>query len=250
MPRTIRALLWIAFGILVGVEHARANFIVNGDFEQGNVGFSTQYTYAPGDIGGAQSYDVVDNPAHSRPHDINPVSYGDHTTGSGLMMAINGAEVPNQVFWSETLSVAPNSDYDFSVWISSWFPTAPATLDIRFNGVSVGTPSAPSTVAVWQQFTTTWNSDGNTTLKIEMIDTNLADIGSDFAVDDISLNGPSPTTSPEPSSLVLFAMGGVGLAGWGWLRRRPVTLGRVDVHLRSAYVTSTYGENARPGFLT
>src|SRR5262249_4207848 len=71
-----------------------SNLIANGDFEGGNTGFTSQYTYSPGDIGPAGSYDVVDNPAHSRPHDTNPVSYADHTTGRGLMLAANGPTAP------------------------------------------------------------------------------------------------------------------------------------------------------------
>src|SRR5262245_41705434 len=100
------------------------NLIANGDFSLGNAGFGTGYTYSPGDVGPAQSYDVVDDPAHSRPHDANPVSYGDHTTGTGLMMAVNGATAPDVVVWSQTVAVSPASDYDFSLWLSSWFPSS------------------------------------------------------------------------------------------------------------------------------
>src|SRR4051794_11962820 len=84
---------------------ASADFIVNGNFEAGDTGFTTQYTIVPGDIGGAGTYDIVTNPAHSRPHDISPVSFGDHTTGYGLMMAVNGADTPNRLVWSQTLAL-------------------------------------------------------------------------------------------------------------------------------------------------
>jgi hypothetical protein len=205
---------------LLGASRAGADIIFNGNFEAGNTGFTTGYTYSPGDIGPAGSYDVVDNPAHDRPHDINPVSYGDHTTGHGLMLAGNGAANPTTVVWSQTVAVVPHSDYAFSIWLSSWFASSPATFDIRFNGVTVGTPSAPSTVAVWQQFTAGWNSGAAASLTLSIIDTNPADVGSDFALDDISLQGPAPAV-PEPSSLLL-ALAGAGLLGWGSLRRKWV----------------------------
>ena len=98
-----------------------ANLITNGDFQSGNVGFTTDYNFSPGDIGPAQSYDVVANPAFSRPNDLNAISYFDHTLGTvdGLMMAVNGAAVPNVLVWSQTLTVTPNTDYDFSLWASS-----------------------------------------------------------------------------------------------------------------------------------
>jgi hypothetical protein len=177
------------------------NLIVNGDFEQGNTGFTTQYRYSPGTLGGAQSYDVVSNPGKDRPNDINPPNYGDHTTGTGLMMAVNGATTANQIVWSETVAVAAHSDYDFSLWLSSWFSGSPATLDIRFNNVSVGTPAASSTVGLWQKFSTAWNSGGSTSVTINIIDTNLADIGSDFALDDISLTAAPSTSAPITLSI-------------------------------------------------
>lgn len=139
-------------------SRAAADMIVNGNFESGNTGFTTQYTYSEGDIGPAQTYAIVSSPGLARPHDINPVMYGDHTTGTGLMMAVNGAESPNQIVWSETVPVVPNSNYTYSMWISSWYAGSPATLDVQFNGSSIGTPAAPSTVGVWQQFSTNWNS--------------------------------------------------------------------------------------------
>ncbi len=117
------------------------------------------------------------------------------------MFAGNGADVPNVIVWSETIAVVPNSAYDYSMWITSWFAGSPATFDIRFNGTSVGRPAAPPVIGLWQPFSTTWDSGPATSVTISIIDTNLADIGSDFAMDDISLVGPAPSASvgvPEP----------------------------------------------------
>ena len=171
-----------------------SNLLVNGDFEGGNAGFTTQYTYSHGDIGPAASYDIVDNPAHSRPHDINPVSYGDHTTGSGLMMAVNGATTPNMLVWGETVAVEANSTFQFSAYISSWFAGAPAQLDVLFNGTSVGTMTAPSATGVWVPFSVSWNFGSATSAAIEIRNLSTADVGDDFALDDISLNPPTTTT--------------------------------------------------------
>ena len=165
----------------------QSNLITNGDFELGNVGFGTQYVYSAGDIGPAQSYDVLTDPKLGRPRDINPVSYKDHTTGQGLMMAVNGGVQAGQAVWKQKVTVLPQSDYSFSIWVSSWFGTNPAKLDIQFNGVSVGKPSAPGQVAKWEEFKTVWNSGNSTELEIVIFETGLADIGSDFALDDISL---------------------------------------------------------------
>jgi hypothetical protein len=179
-------------------DNATTDLIRNGNFEQGNTGFTSAYIYSPGNIGPADTYDVLPNPRPA--HGGDTASYGDHTTGMGLMMAVNGAATPGVVVWSESLSVVPESNYAFSIWISSWTAGSPATFDIKFNGVSVGTPSAPFPAAIWQQFSTNWNSDQNTALAIEIVDTDLSDGGNDFALDDISLIGPDPITTSAMST--------------------------------------------------
>jgi hypothetical protein len=116
--------------------------------------------------------------------------------------------------WSETVAVAPNTTYDFSASISSWFASAPGQLDVLFNGKSIGIINAPSTTAVWVPFSTYWNSGSATSAVIELRNLRTADVGNDFALDDIALNGPGPITVPEPTGLALFGLGIAGLAGW------------------------------------
>ncbi len=42
----------------------------------------------------------------------------------------------------------------------------------------------------------------------------------DFFVDNLQFNVPLPTSVPEPSSLTMFGIGAIGLAGYGWRRRK------------------------------
>ncbi len=77
-----------------------SGLIVNGDFEAGNSGFTSDYTYSPGNLNPAGRYAVLTDPnsAHGQ-----ATSFGDHTTGYGLMMAVNGANLANQIVWSQTV---------------------------------------------------------------------------------------------------------------------------------------------------
>src|SRR5688500_7721593 len=76
------------------------NLIYNGDFELGNKGFLMDYTFSPGDIRREGTYDLSTDPRRS--HEA-AASYGDHTSGAGLMMVVNGATKPDQVVWSQTV---------------------------------------------------------------------------------------------------------------------------------------------------
>src|SRR5690242_43828 len=58
--------------------------ILNGDFESGNTGFTSGYTYATVDQG---TYFVSANPHSTYPSSL---SFGDHTTGSGNMLTADG----------------------------------------------------------------------------------------------------------------------------------------------------------------
>lgn len=192
--------LWA--GLIVGLTlalptTAQANLLTNGDFELGNTGFFTQYTLnnATGVPEGV--YSILQNPSTWHP---NAASYGDHTTGNGLMMAINGAIQPNVIVWSQTVSVSPNTFYTFSGWVSSWVSLSPAVLDIQINGNSIGQVTAPSTTATWQQFSFTWNSGSSTSAQLSIVNLNTVAIGNDFALDDLEF-------VPEPTSIAFLGMG-------------------------------------------
>jgi hypothetical protein len=148
-----------------------SNLIVNGDFERGNTGFTSGYTYSPGDIGAGGTYDVVTNPNVS--HGFIPPFPGDHTTDHGLMLAAKGSGGPTVPVWS----VVSNSNYVLSLWVANWALRPPATLDIRLNGISDGTPTAPSAAGVWQAFSTPWASGSATSVTITIIDTQTAENG-------------------------------------------------------------------------
>lgn len=197
-------------------SRASADLIVNGDFEQGYTGFVTEYRQGPGDLlGAAGDYLVSFNP---KDHHPSGADYGDHTTGHGLMMMVNEAGTQKLV-WGETVAVLPNTMYHFSAWISSWTPPAPSQLDVLFNGSSIGVIQAPSTTGVWVPFSADWNSGSATSLAIQLRNLTTADIGGDFALDDISLTSPQAAV-PEPSTLML-ALAGVGVLAWVRTRRRP-----------------------------
>ncbi|MEO6675601.1 MAG: PKD domain-containing protein, partial [Ginsengibacter sp.] len=167
----------------LNAEVTGANVIVNGDFNAGNTGFTSEYNYANPN-GTEGEYFVGINP---NAWNGGLSNCSDHTNGSGNMMLINGAPTPDINVWKETVAVTPNTNYAFSTWIQALFPPNPAELQFSINGSSLGnliTASLP--VCTWTQFYTTWNSGSLTSATISIVNKNTEIQGNDFALDDIS----------------------------------------------------------------
>jgi hypothetical protein len=165
--------------------------LVNGDFESGNVGFATQYTYSHGDIWAEGKYDITHNPCDSHPW---CTCFVDHTTGSGLMMAVNGATVADRVVWSEVVPVSHNTAYTFTLWLANWSIQGDfnlPVLDILINDSVAATFSAPPIAGVWQSHEAVWESGSASSATVTIIDRTLGYGGDDFALDDIAF---APTT--------------------------------------------------------
>lgn len=161
-----------------------SNLIVNGDFENGNTGFSSSYTYNAVSVWNEATYAVNVNPTNVHP---NFASCQDHTTGSGKMMIVNGAGTANTDVWCQTIPVIPNTNYAFSTWLTTLVVNSPAVLQFSINGVILGQPfTAPSTNCAWEQFYEVWNSGAATSAQICIVNQNTATSGNDFALDDIS----------------------------------------------------------------
>jgi hypothetical protein len=164
-------------------ENEYNNLLVNGDFEKGNSGFTSEYNYSPGNIWAAGSYDIAKNPNNSH---SSLASFTDHTSGNGNMMAINGSTGGGYGVWQEIIDVKSNTRYTFSGWIANCYSNAPSTLAVKINDIQVsGNIQVASQLGVWNKFYFTWESESSTKAKIQILDTNNASSGNDFAMDDI-----------------------------------------------------------------
>lgn len=165
------------------------NIVVNGDFSQGDMDFTTDFVHGTGGLYGLLSaegtYAVTTDP--SLVHN-NFSSCTDHT-GGGQMLVVNGSPLANADIWCQTVAVTPNTYYAFSAWLMSVTPDNPAEMDFLANGVSLGTPLlASSTTCEWNQFYAVWNSGTSTSVDICIINQQLAVGGNDFALDDIEFS--------------------------------------------------------------
>ncbi len=162
------------------------NVVVNGNFS-GSGGFTSGYalnnspTLQPG------QYWIGSNPKQ-----INQgfAACGDHTTGSGNMMVVNGSTSPNVPIWSQTYTMAANSTYKFEYWVASLSNASPAQLIsvLQINNVLYGQNEyAPVTTCTWEKKCRVWTTNASpATITISIYNQNIAGTGNDFAIDDIS----------------------------------------------------------------
>lgn len=162
--------------------------VVNGHFEQGPVGFTSQYISCAGCFVGIGE-ELLDN------HFVVGISANHHHIafngtgqgGAGNFMIINGSSQPNTYVWCQTINVQPNTYYEFSAWVASLITQSPAQLQFQANGVLLGPIfSAPNAINTWNQFFSVWYSGANTSVDICIINQNTSIAGNDFAIDNIS----------------------------------------------------------------
>lgn len=208
----VNSFIGIVTALLLMTTGASANLIVNADFESGNTGFTSDYTHSPAHLFGAATYAITTNPQLLHP---GGASYGDHTSGSGNMMAVNGSGSFGDVIWRQTVSISTSTDYQFAVYISSWSNVAPADLQFTVNGTSIGGLTASGDMGIWELAFANWYSGGATSAVIEFTNLNTATSGNDFALDDVYFGAPIHVSEPGALAVLL-----VGLAGIGFARRK------------------------------
>jgi len=113
-------------------------------------------------------------------------------------MAVNGSTDAGIKVWGEIVTVTPNTDYQFSAWISAINFRSQAQLNFSINGDVLGADIQPLDMSgpdasgnytnPWKQFSVIWNSGSNTSADIRIIDGSLIYSGNDFGLDDISFS--------------------------------------------------------------
>ena len=157
--------------------------VVNGDFNQGNVGFTSSYQYNS-NLWNEGTY-YVDYDASLHHENFHGVGHDD----SGNFMIVNGSTTPNTNVWTEEITVHPNTNYAFSTWVCTLAGQAHEVAQLQFsiNNIQLGNIfSAPPSTNEWRQFYVLWNSGNATSATITILNQNTGGSGNDFGLDDIS----------------------------------------------------------------
>ena len=141
-------------------EIVNENLLLNGDFEQGNTGFTSQYSYVDSlhpSVLGAGNYAITDD-AYNVWSYRHQYGYG----GEGLYMIVDGANQPNRSVWSQTVEVLPDTKYALSASFLSVgnFHLSTAQLQFKVNGEPVGNGiHLAADPNLWQDYMAVWNSE-------------------------------------------------------------------------------------------
>jgi hypothetical protein len=168
--------------------HLSNQMIINGQFEDGNTGFYTDYIFSPSNMRLEGTYCLSQNPKkqYSRFD-----SCSDKTNQSGFMLLVNSSDIPDKIVWKQTVrGVELNSVYLFSFWSASVNPANPPFFDVFINGTLMQ-PSPfylPADVCKWSEIRYVWNSNNIDTAEIIIINRNIRKSGNDFVIDDISFS--------------------------------------------------------------
>jgi hypothetical protein len=233
--------------VVAANAHAAGNLIFNGDFEAGNTGFTSNYTFKPGyrppDLDAGQ-YQITTDANLSHFAWTNPGPQGDGT----YFFVANASDDTSLSPWMQTVSISPGdiviSDsqnpvyYRFQAYISSLYPANPPELSFEMslnnsgNWQTLTTSVAPSSTGVWElTYRDGWFGSEPTSISFRLRNALGEAGGNDLGIDSIYFGlsdqapdyGTNPIASigeitgvPEPSALGLLLP---TLATVAWLRR-------------------------------
>jgi gliding motility-associated-like protein len=179
------------------------NRIINGDFESGNVGFTSTLNYVTFfpficTLCPENNYAIGNNATLFH----NDFIGNDHTNPpSGDFFIANAPGIPGTAVWCQELTVYPQTTYTLTFWardVADNPDTHPlAKLVPVFNGISANDTLIAE--GGWSSLVTSWNSGEATTLSLCIIDLQTETGGNDFGLDDITLTACEPIILAQPA---------------------------------------------------
>ena len=174
---------------LCPVPPCGTNLIVNGDFEAGNTGFFSQYTFTNNVAGNSElippSYIAVGG---------NAANYHPQFVGvgrSGNYLLVNGNTGSIRTLWSQSVDVVAGKEYEFVAYVQNLFAASPAVLRFYVGTDLVGSFS-PSGIATYGEFSGAFAATTTGAVELKIVDANLAFQGNDFGIDDLSFSEVCP----------------------------------------------------------
>lgn len=177
---------------------SHADLITNGDFEQGNIGFQSDYTYASHgsyELSNEGYYWVGSYNEYNSDWHSTTIPKTDYSEGTavGKYMIINGASVADTDIWRTTITVEPNTFYVFDMAmanVDSWEGlsgggSADPHFQLKINSDIVVNDKELSykTAGKWERVFGYWYSGEATSATLSVRNLFTATNGNDLALD-------------------------------------------------------------------
>jgi hypothetical protein len=243
---------------LVAARPTGINQVFNGDFELGNVGFTSGYTYTPTGPNATMTYNIRNNTPWA--------NCQDNTPDPGTLMFVAdpaappGVADPERPLWCQTMTVTPNTNYRVS-YFGAAANSNPPILQMRINNTPIDNVTLNlGQQCVWTQQFALWNSGANTSVSFCIHSLKPDAAGNDLALDDIAFEPVcadtstvtvtvvTPTVSITPNPASFCAGGSVNLTATatdGWTNFSWNTGPNTAAITVSPTATTTYTVTAR-----
>ncbi len=173
---------------------AGPNLIQNGDFGLGNVGFQSNYIYAPPNLG-------LINGRYSVRNSTNLVNLSwactDHTFGNplGNFLVVDATTFAGSICWREIVNVNAGVRYSFCAFVNNLVNTlnnfTNPTVELWIFNTLQASVTLPEIPDNWVNLSANWTSAVTGAIPIEIrvgAPVHLSGSGCDFAVDDIAFH--------------------------------------------------------------
>jgi len=167
------------------------NLIINGDFEAGNINFTSEYDYITDTI--FHGHYTVTNNVHELNFRLKSPPTGDHTSGNGNYLVVDSkifrSSIKSKVWISMPIKVTKNTNYIFSAWVYNvgGGGSSSPELTLSINDKVIGKPFLiPHNSDKWEHMYYKWNSGKHHGKVMIAIENNYYyQYIEDFAIDDI-----------------------------------------------------------------
>jgi len=165
------------------------NLVTNGNFDQGNTGFTSDAAYNHPSSLSPNQYDVVSD-ASTKNGAWSPL---DHTGSGGNLFVCDGSDQNSTTIWSQTISVKPNTRYVLCGWARN-LVLPPNNMNdpeliLKINSIQIGGTQTLTESQGWRAGSVFWNSGSSaTTAVIEIVLNSHEYGGNDVGLDDISFS--------------------------------------------------------------
>lgn len=174
------------FGLRLAMDDG--GLVDNGDFSSGSDGFTSDYEYVE-EMGDRALWVEGKYAVGTSPRNYHKlfIEHGDHTTGSGNMLIVNGSPDNSKYVWKKLFSVEKGNTYEFSAWflaVGDGNKLDKNMIEYNIDGTA-NKGTYDKVENGWERYFWRYTATDTKTIEIKIRTMSSELSGNDFAIDDI-----------------------------------------------------------------